>query len=471
MRPVGRVVLTLAAASLVASLTGPGRASGSLSSRGYATMASGGGTVDAVTLDPLRAGRPWTAESDQGGAYFGTSVATAGDVNGDGYDDVIVGAPGYDNGQYDEGRAYAYHGSAGGPNRTPDWTAESDHLFGYFGTSVATAGDVNGDGYDDVIVGTPAFVYHGSPAGLSASPNWMAQSHPDSAFGESVATAGDVNGDGYDDVIVGAFLFSNGQSAEGRAFLFLGSAEGLSDAPDWTAESDQANAWFGTSVGTAGDVNGDGYADVIVGARGYDNGQDLEGRAYLYLGSATGLGATADWIAESDKANASFGISVGTAGDVNGDGYSDVIVGAFGYTNGQENEGRAFVYHGSAGGLGTTADWTAEPDRAFSWFGASGTAGDVNGDGYDDVIVGAYGYGNDQGSVGGAFLYHGSAGGLSTTPNWWAKSDQVLSFFGESVGTAGDVNGDGYAEHIVGASEYDHGQDGEGRAFVYRGRA
>ena len=117
-------------------------------------------------------------------------------------------------------------------------------------------------------------------------------------------------------------------------------------------------------MATAGDVNGDGYADVIVGAPFYDNGQTDEGRAFVYHGSAGGLSGSAAWTAESDQAGASFGLSVATAGDVNGDGYADVIVGAPTTTNGQTNEGRAYVYHGSAGGLSGSAAWTAESNQA-----------------------------------------------------------------------------------------------------------
>jgi hypothetical protein len=114
----------------------------------------------------------------------------------------------------------------------------------------------------------------------------------------------------------------------------------LSTTATWTAESDQASANFGW-VNTAGDVNGDGYADVIVGAPLYDNGQTDEGRAYVYLGSTTGLTTTASWTAESDQAGANFGNAVGSAGDVNGDGLADVIVGAPYFDNGQDDEGRA----------------------------------------------------------------------------------------------------------------------------------
>ena len=174
---------------------------------------------------------------------------------------------------------------------------------------------------------------------------------------------------------MGADAYDNGQTDEGRAYVYLGSAAGLAATAAWTAESDQAGARFGISVATAGDVNGDGYADVIVGADGYDNGQTDEGRAYVYLGSAAGLAATAAWTAESDQAGANFGYSVATAGDVNGDGYADVIVGADDYDNGQTDEGRAYVYLGSAAGLAATAAWTAESDQAGADFGYLGRHG------------------------------------------------------------------------------------------------
>ena len=121
-------------------------------------------------------------------------------------------------------------------------------------------------------------------------------------------------------------------------------------------EPNQGSAFFGYSVSTAGDVNWDGYSDVIVGAYGYDNGESNEGRAFVYHGSSTGLSTTLDWTGESNQANACFGISVSTAGDVNGDGYSDVIVGANGYDNGETNEGCAFVYYGIASGIEEVTD-------------------------------------------------------------------------------------------------------------------
>ena len=442
------------------------------------------GAVYPITIDPLSSSPNWTAESNQVSAEFGFSVSTAGDVNGDGYSDVIIGAPSYDNGQTDEGRVFVYHGSASGLSATANWTSERNQASAQFGWSVCTAGDVNGDGYSDVIVGAPlfdngqsnegkAFVYYGSASGLSATANWNAEiNQADAQFGISVATGSDVNGDGYSDVIVGARFYDNGQTNEGRVYVYHGSASGLSATANWTAESDQANAWFGYSVSTAGDVNGDGYSDIVVGAHLFDNGEADEGRVFVYHGSASGLSLSANWTAESDQAVASFGYCVSAAGDVNGDGYSDVIVGAISFDNGQTDEGKAFVYHGSASGLSATDNWNAESNQSDSQFGISvATAGDVNGDGYSDVIVGARFFDNGQSNEGMVFVYHGAASGLSASANWTEERNQASSSFGTSVSTAGDVNGDGYSDVIIGANFYDNGQSNEGRAFVFHGSA
>ncbi len=439
----------------------------------------------------------WMAEGAQVGASFGVSVATAGDVNGDGFSDAIVGAYLYDDGQTDEGRAFVYLGSASGLSTSPAWTAEGDQDSAFFGYSVAAAGDVNGDGFDDVIVGAfgydngetdegRVYVFHGSPTGLAATPSWVAEENQaGAAFGGAVASAGDVNGDGFSDVIVSASFFDNGQTDEGRVFLYLGSPTGLAVAAAWTAEGDQAASAFGSdSISTAGDVNGDGFNDIIIGARDYDDGQTDEGAAFVFLGSASGLGpngtpANADWRAESDQAGADFGRSVATAGDVNGDGYSDVIIGSIYYDNGQVREGSAFVYLGSGTGLGpngnpANADWRAESDQVGGELSGAATAGDLNGDGFDEVILGYWFYDNGQNEEGLAAVYLGSASGLGPngTPanaDWRAESDQASANFGVRVASAGDENGDGYDDVIIGAWKYDNGETEEGRAFVYLG--
>ena len=408
-------------------------------------------------------------------ARFGTSVAAAGDVDGNGYSDNIVGAPGY--GQ-DAGRAYVYNAV-----QPLLWTADGTQEFAQFGNSVAGAGDVNGDGFTDVIVGANlhdngqlnegrVFVYHSSNAGPASSPSWTAEGNQAFAeFGNCVASAGDVNGDGFGDVIIGAYAYDNGQEDEGRVFVYHGSATGLSGSPSWRVESNQAISGLGISVATAGDVNRDGFSDVIVGAYLFDNGQSNEGRAFVYHGSATGLATTPSWIAEPNQALANFGISVATAGDVNGDGFSDVIIGAASFNNGQDGEGRAFVYLGSPSGLGSSPSWTAESNQVGAQFGYSvATAGDVNGDGFSDVVIGAPFFSNGQIEEGRAFTYHGSTGGLAATPAWTAEGDQASASYGSSVATGGDLNGDGFSDVIVGSPARDAQSNTDaGFYFAYYG--
>jgi hypothetical protein len=428
-------------------------------------------------------GDPFGFECDQAGAQLGVAVAGVGDVNGDGFADVVAGAPFFDNGQSDEGRVYFFNGAGGGLFGGPSWTAEVDQAGAQLGAAVGAAGDVNGDGFADVVVGAPYFdngqtdegralVYKGAPDGLVGY-DWFRESDQIGAqLGYAVAGAGDVNGDGFADVIVGAPFYDDGQADEGAAFLYNGSTLGLSAAPTFMAEGNQASANFGASVSTAGDVNGDGYADVVIGAPLFDGAVIDDGRVIVYHGSASGLVFVGS--GGGNQAGAQFGRSAAWAGDVNGDGYSDVIVGAPKYDNGQTDEGGAFVTCGSAAGLSMTPCWSAESNQASSQFGYSvATAGDVNGDGYSDVIVGAPYYDNGQTDEGRAYVYHGTAAGLETTPRWTAEGDQAEiapgAAFGFSVSSAGDVNGDGYSDVIVGAPYFENGAENEGMAAIYYG--
>ena len=223
----------------------------------------------------------------------------------------------------------------------------------------------------------------------------------DRYFGEPVATAGDVNGDGYADVVIGAWGYA---SQTGRAYVYLGGASGLATPAATTLTGVAAGDHFGYSVAPAGDLNGDGYADVVIGARG-DNSNS--GRVYVYLGGGAGLEATAA-TALTGAAGEQLGTSVAPAGDVNGDGFADLVVGAIGYSS---FTGRAYVYLGGAGNLGTTAATTWTGESTSSAFGASvATAGDVDGDGYADVVVGAQGYSSYTGRV---YVFLGGAGGVS----------------------------------------------------------
>jgi FG-GAP repeat/FG-GAP-like repeat len=444
----------------------------------------GGAFVYLGSASGLQATPAWTAESNQASARFGYSVGTAGDVNGDGYSDVVVGAPLHDNLEIDEGRAFVYLGGASGLQSSPAWTAEPNQFTVEFGSSVGTAGDTNGDGFADVLIGAHlynssepdagrVYLYEGSAAGLPAGPTWFVDGNQfTSDFGGSVATAGDVNGDGFSDVIIGARHYSSGHSQEGRAFVYQGAATGLAINAGWENETNRGGSFYGAAVATAGDVNGDGFSDVVVGAPWYGNGQSAEGGAFLYLGSATGLASTPAWTGESNQATALYGQSVASAGDVNGDGYSDVIVGALLYDNETEAEGRVYVYHGSPAGLSVAPSWIVESNHFVAYFGQSvASAGDVNGDGFADVVIGALNYDNDQVDEGRVFVYHGSASGLAPTPAWTAESNQVNAHYGYSVASAGDVNGDRFSDVVVGAYVYDNGQTNEGRAYLYLGSA
>ncbi|HHD62826.1 MAG TPA: hypothetical protein ENK96_00350 [Desulfobulbaceae bacterium] len=389
-------------------------------------------------------------ESNQAGAEFGSSVSAAGDFNGDGYDDIIIGAPYFDKGQGHEGMAFLYYGPPGGLLWPFPLQLGGDVTNAYFGKNVAAAGDVNGDGYDDVIIGAPtspfdgkAFIYYGD-AFLNFPPKSFLSA------GDVVSGAGDVNGDGFADVIVAAPDFDN---FKGRVSLFLGSAHGIKTIPSAGIIGTHGFG-FGKNIAGIGDINGDGYSDIAVGAKDYANGESGEGAVFIYHGSAHGLSATQTCVLESDIPSAALG-EVSGAGDVNGDGFDDIIAGADGI-------GKAYLYLGSTTGLTNSLPIIFQgSDPAFG-FRTSG-AGDVNGDGFDDILVAAT---SDTVS-----LYFGKASGLDIGTPVVFQSNQNNSLFGYGLSGAGDVNGDGFADIVIGAERYDHGQTDEGAAFLYLGNS
>jgi hypothetical protein len=411
--------------------------------------------------------------SIQQSSAYGFSVAAAGDVDGDGYGEFIVGAPHY--GQSEWGYAYVYKGAARAPIAAT-LSAEGVGFDDVVGWSTTIVGDVNGDAYDDVLVGSPhwdnglndqgaAFLYYGTAGGVSFFPGWIQYGLFENAnFGIGVGSAGDVNNDSYADLIVGAHV----NAGQGGAYVWYGGPSGPSTgAANWENSSSNFDSYYGYWVGRAGDVNGDGFGDVIVGAPGEDAGLTDQGCAYVYLGSASGLGNAEVWKRCGEDTDVHFGQTVSTAGDVNGDGLDDIIVGSWGLDVGGTDRGRAYIYHGMATGVHAIPLWTKDGPSAGSAFGqAVSTAGDVNGDGYSDVLIGASGH-NSQGRV---ELYYGGYFGPGQDPAWFKDSGQNFSGFGAAVGSPGDVNGDGYSDLLVGAVFWD-GDGGQdcGRAFVYPG--
>jgi Ca2+-binding RTX toxin-like protein len=451
----------------------------------------------------------------------GFSVATAGDINGDGYDDIVIGVPQDDDGGNNAGTACVVFGKAGGFGTidlanlgSEGFTIQGDVAANWTGYSVASAGDINGDGFDDLIVGAPfarssagsAYVLFGKAGGYGAID--LTSLAPADGFeirgfldtGWSVSGAGDVNGDGYDDIIVG---LPGGMFDYGTAYVLFGKAGGFDtvDIPPAIVPGDPATDGFfllaapgdrqlGYSVSAAGDINGDGYGDLIVGAPQWDVGQ-TGGKAYVVFGGETfsqGMFMENLTPAQGFVIRAPIlyfaGWSVSDAGDVNGDGYDDVLVGAF-WADGEA--GKAAVIFGKASGFGPIDLATLSATDGFMINGSAGeragtsvsAAGDVNGDGFADIIIGAPladGGGTDAGN---AYVIFGKASGFGTinlatlaeTDGFVIRGGAAGDQAGTSVSAAGDLNGDGFDDLIVGAPLGDAGGASAGQAYVIYGFA
>jgi hypothetical protein len=361
-----------------------------------------------VTLDNLQ----------DANSYLGLSVS-AGDVNGDGFGDVVAGAFLSDKGSYgNAGRVYVWYGGSSGVvnGSSPDVTLENlqddDSQLG----NAVSAGDVNGDGFEDLIAGAyqanksdygtagRVYVWYGGSSGVvnGSSPDVTLDNLQDdnSRLGYSVS-AGDVNGDGFEDVIAGAYNANKSDyDSAGRVYVWYGGGSGVvnGSSPDVTLDNLQDdNSLLGSSV-SAGDVNGDGFEDVVAGAQQANKSDyDYAGRVYVWYGGGSGVvnGSSPDVILENlQNDDSQLGVSV-SAGDVNGDGFGDVIAGAYNANKGDYGTaGRVYVWYGNASGVnnGSSPDVTLENlQDDNSYLGRSVSAGDVNGDGFEELIAGAYG--------------------------------------------------------------------------------
>ncbi len=504
----------------------------------------------------------------------GASVDSAGDINGDGYDDLIVGATLADLGGSRSGNAYVVFGSASGfgvdigGRQVIDLTTlsaaqgfiiQGDESDDQAGRWVSSAGDVNGDGLSDMIVGArygddggtragEAYVLFGSMSGfgvdvggrqvvdlttLSAAQGFIIQGDAAGDYaGVSVSSAGDINGDGFDDLIVGASRGDDGGSNAGEAYVLFGTASGfgtdvggrqvvdlttLTASQGFIIQGAAINDQTGATVSSAGDVNGDGYDDLIVGAPLNDDTDTNAGNAYVLFGSASGFGvdvggrqvvdlatlsAAQGFVIHGGAAADQAGFNVSSAGDVNGDGLDDLIVGAPYGDDGAANGGEAYVVFGTASGFGTDVggrqvidlatlsaaqgfviqDGVANDQAGF----AVSSAGDINGDGFDDLLVGAR-YGSGGGvKAGDTYVLFGSASGFGTDvggrqvidlasltaqQGFVIQGDAAYDRAGASLAAAGDVNGDGFDDLIIGASRNSDVYDSAGAAYVFFGGA
>jgi hypothetical protein len=421
----------------------------------------------------------WFVEGNQVEGLFADKVDGAGDVNGDGYADIIIGWWLYSGERWDQGTALVYYGGPSGPALTPDWRFDDPDLYSLVGWPVAGAGDVNGDGYDDVLVGVTSrelndqgvvLLFLGGPNGLSQTPNWIGRGIGKSdhyRYGWSMAGAGDVNDDGYDDIIIGdpGYDDSSLLVREGRAYVYYGGKRGISRRRPLIIDG---AGHFAISVASAGDVNSDGFDDVIIGESFYFDDARPTGRALVFFGFPGGLRRTAAWTAVLDESNFSnFGYEVAGAGDVNHDGYDDILVGqpyltGGGVTGLNPHAGRWYVFHGGPGGPDLVpAMFVEEPFWGENiGFGLSlAGAGDVNGDGTSDVVAGFWTGDHAGFDRGTGFIHFGSPGGLVTTPDRFFDGT-TYGASGGAVAGAGDVNGDGLDDIVVGNMDHhnEHGQ-------------
>ena len=391
-------------------------------------------------------------------ASTGIKVSGVGDLNGDGFDDIMVGAERL--GSFGYGavpKAYIIFGKAGSGTMdlsaltSPDgFTLSGSFAYGYGSFSTAGHGDVNGDGFDDLVLGDlgygHAYVVFGKPnlgavdlANLGSN-GFRIDTAPTMHGSQiQVAIVGDVNGDGFDDLVVSGTRNSPyGYGTYSTSFVVFGKQSGfgtidlgqLPASDGFAIISPYTSQTFGVTVSGAGDVNGDGFADIII-SESYMSGGNA--KSYVVFGHSGGFGQIdlaalapgAGFVIQDANAGPQI-YTVSSAGDVNGDGFDDLLVGVPFHDGVGTDSGATYVVFGHAGAFTTIDLANLDPSQGFVVEGAVtndeagfavGFAGDVNGDGRDDILVGAVNAHIDGTAPGAAYVVYGAGGTVEHVRN------------------------------------------------------
>ncbi len=396
------------------------------------------------------------------------------DINGDGLDDFIAGAPYYttDGGVTDLGRAYVFFGGET-PNIILEGTGNSN-----FGSSVNIIGDVNNDSYADFIVGASldndtgrAYLYLG--ASTVTDPFFILDGAQDnSGFGLLCRKLGDINSDGFDDFLVAEPLHDLGSGPDinqGRVYVYFGGnpPDNIPDLLiDGTEDDEELGRFCGGGVG---DINGDGFDDFFVGSGHHSGGGNFRGRVSVYFGGSNPDNIP-DLVLDGDQDYSQFGDSNSIGlGDINNDGYDDFIVGAPYHDDGGAdtiNKGKAYIYLGGPIPDGTP-DRILTGDQDGANFGISGgTLGDINGDGFDDFGIGADSYSAGGLTLNGRFYVYFGGNDINNLTNTFIDGNADIDVLGYSFANIGDVNQDGLPDFAV--SSY-FSQSGNGKIDIFLG--